>query len=79
MFQSIVEGIAGAGVIILGVLFIEYLPMNASNLATDVIFLGAGVLITRKAYQDYKKPKVLPQPQSNKTQQKKKQQAKKRN
>jgi len=78
MFQSIVEGIAGAGVIILGVLFIEYLPMNASNLATDVIFLGAGVLITRKAYQDYKKPKVLPQPQS-KTQQKQQQQTKKRN
>jgi hypothetical protein len=79
MFRPILEGIAGVGVIILGILFIEYLQPNASNLATDVIFLGAGVLIIRRAYRDYKKPKIQPQPVSKKNaKQNQKQQANKR-
>jgi hypothetical protein len=50
--------------IILGVLFILFITDNAANVATDVIFLTAGFLIIRRAYQNSKKPKVQQKPQT---------------
>jgi small neutral amino acid transporter SnatA (MarC family) len=54
LFRVILEIIAAAFLILFGILFLVYLPLSLSELATDAIFLGAGILILRKAIQHRK-------------------------
>ncbi len=39
----------GVLLIIFGILFLRYLPITISEITTDSIFIGAGVLIIRRA------------------------------
>lgn len=55
MLRTVLEVAGGIVVIVLGILFISYLPMNPLNLATDLIFVGVGVLLIRGAYFNRKK------------------------
>ncbi len=50
--KSILEIAGGVVLFVLGVLFVVYIQPSPSNLASDAIFLGAGVLITRKGIKD---------------------------
>jgi hypothetical protein len=52
LIRVILEVIASVFLILFGVLFLLYLPVSASELATDAIFIGAGALIMRKAILD---------------------------
>jgi uncharacterized membrane protein YkgB len=58
MLRTIVEAVVGVLMIILGMLFLIYIPNSPVNLATDLIFLGAGVLIIKRAYDINKKQKL---------------------
>jgi len=52
MIRVILEIIASIFLLIFGILFLLYLPLSVSELATDAIFIGAGALIMRKAILD---------------------------
>jgi hypothetical protein len=65
--RTILEYTVGTMMIILGLLFILFITDNAANIATDVIFLTAGFLIIRRAYQNSKQPKVQQKPQTRNT------------
>ena len=52
MIRVFLEVIASVFLMIFGVLFLLYLPVSVSELATDAIFIGAGALIMRKAILD---------------------------
>jgi hypothetical protein len=52
LIRVILELIASIFLILFGVLFLLYLPLSVSELATDAIFIGAGALILRKAILD---------------------------
>ncbi|MGI0091676.1 MAG: hypothetical protein ACREBS_08205 [Nitrososphaerales archaeon] len=56
-----VEVAGGVAVVVLGILFIMYLPSSPLNFATDAIFLGAGGMFVRRAYLNNKKIKVQAQ------------------
>ena len=47
----------------LGILFLIYLSENATNVATNVIFLGAGFLIVQRAYRNNKRARVERKPE----------------
>lgn len=47
----------------LGILFLIYLSDNATNMATNVIFLGAGFLIIQRAYRNSKRARVERKPE----------------
>jgi hypothetical protein len=64
MARTILEYTVGGMMIILGILFLFYITNNAANVATDAIFLTAGFLIIRRAYQSSKQPKVKPKPET---------------
>ena len=49
--RTIVEILGGLLLIVLGLLFVAYLGTSPSELATDVMFVGAGMLIIRRAFQ----------------------------
>lgn len=74
MLRIIVEALTGFVIIVLGLLFIRYIPNSPTNLATDFIFLGAGVLIIKRAYDMNKKQKLqaLAEAKNAKKKQKKK-------
>lgn len=61
--RTILEISGGLLLIVLGLLFIAYLGTNPSELATDVIFVGAGILIIRRAFQ--KRTNVVSHTQSS--------------
>jgi hypothetical protein len=63
------ELIGGIILIIFGILFLRYLPITISEITTDAIFIGAGVLIIRKSILNRRVQKV--QEQMNKKTQKK--------
>lgn len=50
--KPIIDFIVGVSLIILGALFLAFLPIGGSYVATDAIFVGAGVLIIRRGYQN---------------------------
>jgi hypothetical protein len=52
LIRVILEVIASIFLILFGILFLFYLPVSVSELATDAIFIGAGALILRKAILD---------------------------
>jgi len=52
------ELVGGFVLILFGVLFLLFLPLNFSELTTIVIFVGAGALLIRKAAQIRKDDKV---------------------
>jgi hypothetical protein len=52
------ELVGGLVLILFGVLFLLFLPLNFSELTTIVIFVGAGALLIRKAAQIRKDDKV---------------------
>ena len=54
--HKVLELIGGILLIVLGLLFIAYLGTNPTELATDVIFVGAGVLVIRRALQSRSGP-----------------------
>ncbi len=58
MLRTIVEAVTGVVMIVLGILFIIYIPNSPVNFATDLIFFGAGVLIIKRAYDNNKKQKL---------------------
>lgn len=58
MMRVILEAAVGVLMIFLGILFLIYIPNSPVNLATDLIFLGAGVLIIKRAYDMNKKQKL---------------------
>jgi hypothetical protein len=51
----------GVLLIIFGFLFLAFLPITISELATDAIFIGAGILIIRKAFIDRRLAKIQEQ------------------
>lgn len=55
------EIIGGILLIVFGILFFIYLGLSFQEVTTDVIFVGAGVLIIRRAIQDRKQDKVQEQ------------------
>ncbi len=69
MIRTTLELITGAILLVLGILFLIYISPSPANLASDIIFLGAGVLIIRKANDDRKKAKLQPQPKNAKQKQ----------
>jgi hypothetical protein len=52
MIRVILEAVGSIFLILFGVLFLLYLPLSLSEIATDAIFIGAGALFMRKAIQD---------------------------
>ena len=58
MLRTIVEAVTGVVMIVLGVLFLIYIPNSPVNFATDLIFFGAGVLIIKRAYDNNKKQRL---------------------
>ena len=58
MLRMIVEAVTGVVMIVLGILFLIYIPNNPANFATDLIFFGAGVLIIKRAYEANKEQKL---------------------
>jgi hypothetical protein len=56
MLRIVIEYLVGASMLALGALFLIYISDSPTNVATNVIFLGAGFLIIRRAYQNSKKP-----------------------
>jgi hypothetical protein len=52
LIRVILEVIASIFLILFGILFLVFLPLSVSELATDAIFIGAGALIMRKAILD---------------------------
>jgi hypothetical protein len=52
------ETVVGVGMLLLGILFVLYIPNSPINLATDLIFLGAGVLIIKRSYDMNRKQKL---------------------
>ncbi|MDA4111074.1 MAG: hypothetical protein OK439_00940 [Thaumarchaeota archaeon] len=65
MIRVVLEIISAILLIIFGILFLLYLPLSISELATDAIFIGAGALIMRKAFQDYKNEIIEEQSRKN--------------
>lgn len=63
----------GLVMIALGILFFLYIPGNALNLATNVIFLGAGVLIIRRGLTTYGQARTLRQVEKKKDKSRRKQ------
>jgi len=61
LIRVILEIIAAVFLIIFGILFLLYLPFTISELATDAIFIGAGALIMRRAFQDRRADRVRTQ------------------
>jgi hypothetical protein len=55
------ELIGGIILIIFGILFLRYLPITISEITTDAIFIGAGVLIIRKSILNRRVQKVQEQ------------------
>ena len=60
------EIIGGIVLIIFGILFLLYLPVTFSELATIVIFIGAGILMIRKAIVDQRQAKIQAELNRNK-------------
>jgi uncharacterized membrane protein len=58
MLRMVVEVATGVLMMILGILFLIYIPNNPANLATDLIFMGAGVLIIKRAFESSNKRKL---------------------
>lgn len=58
MLRTAVEIAAGVTMIAMGILFFVYIPSNALNLATNVIFVGAGVMIIRRGFTMYKQART---------------------
>ncbi|MHB8565776.1 MAG: hypothetical protein ACYC7D_06145 [Nitrososphaerales archaeon] len=56
---SVVGIAAGSLCVFLGILFSLFISLSPANLASDLIFLGAGFLLIRKGL---KERKVLPKP-----------------
>ncbi|MDG6996198.1 MAG: hypothetical protein JRN52_09770 [Nitrososphaerota archaeon] len=54
--HKVLELIGGILLIVLGLLFIAYLGTSPTELATDVIFVGAGMLVIRRALQRRSSP-----------------------
>ena len=52
--KSALELASGVLLIVLGILFVIYIEANLSNIASDAIFIGAGVLMFRKGFKDRK-------------------------
>ena len=48
----------GLLLIVFGALFLRYLPLSISEIATDAIFIGAGVLMIRKSILDLREAKL---------------------
>jgi len=58
LIRAILEIIGAIILIVLGLLFFLFLPTTFSEISTDAIFIGAGVLIFRKALLDRRKEKI---------------------
>ena len=52
MIRVILEAVGSIFLILFGILFLLYLPLSLSEIATDGIFIGAGALFMRKAILD---------------------------
>ena len=63
MLRIVLESSAGAMMLALGILFLIYLSDNATNVATDFIFLGAGLLIIQRAYRNSKVARIERRPE----------------
>jgi len=58
LIRVVFEIIGGLILIVFGLLFLLFLPTTFSEISTDAIFIGAGVLFLRKALLDRRKEKV---------------------
>jgi hypothetical protein len=58
MIKAILEIIGALILIVFGLLFLAFLPITFSEIATDSIFIGAGVLFLRRAILDRRKEKI---------------------
>lgn len=65
--------------IVLGILFFIYIPGNALNLATNFIFIGAGVLIGRRGIRTYRQSRLQLQTQAKKSEKAKHKQSNRKN
>jgi hypothetical protein len=57
LIRIIFSIIGGVLLIVFGLLFLIYLPTSGTELATDAIFIGAGILIIRSAYLNRRREK----------------------
>ncbi|HXQ91902.1 MAG TPA: hypothetical protein VN739_02775 [Nitrososphaerales archaeon] len=58
MIRVVFEIIGALILIVFGLLFLLFLPTTFSEISTDAIFIGAGVLFLRKALLDRRKKKI---------------------
>ncbi len=63
---SVLRTLGAFVAIVLGVLFFIYLPHDPGDLATDVIFVGLGVLLLKGPRQSSRVGATLPQKSGNK-------------
>ena len=61
LFKIIFEIIGALILIVFGILFFAYLPHDFSEISTDAIFVGAGILFLRKAFTDRKNDRIRDQ------------------
>jgi uncharacterized membrane protein len=78
LFRIVLEAFTGAVMIFLGILFVIYIPNSPVNFATDIIFLAAGVLIIKRAYDMNQKQKLQALEEARKAKKPKQPQKKKR-
>lgn len=78
MLRVAVEIAAGVTMIALGIMFFVYIPSSALNLATNVIFLGAGVMIIRRAFTMHKQVQAQRRVEEKKNERLRRRQATKR-
>jgi small neutral amino acid transporter SnatA (MarC family) len=58
LIKAVLEIIGAVILIVFGLLFLLFLPTTISEISTDAIFIGAGILFIRKALQDRNKEKI---------------------
>jgi hypothetical protein len=61
LIRVVFEIIGALVLIVFGLLFLLFLPTTFSEISTDAIFIGAGVLLLRKALLDRRKEKIQTQ------------------
>ena len=58
MLKTVAKVIGAIFLIVLGILFLAYLQRAPTEVASDAIFIGAGLLLIRSAYLDGKSAKA---------------------
>jgi len=61
LIKAVLEIIGAVILIVFGLLFLLFLPTTISEISTDAIFIGAGILFIRKALLDRNKEKIQDQ------------------